>query len=269
MWRNLTNSKEMVKWTADPPMPACMVDPVDTPETGSVDIDLTAVERELCRIPEISAARIVADPAGRPTEVHILATTDKHAKQVVRDVQSVAIATFGLELDRRLISVVQLDGNGQLLAAASAPESPAEDGGATNGGAPTDDGDANRILVDRVAAEREGLQCAVEVTLRRGQERGIATVNGSVAAAAVMRSVAQATLAAMRELEPAATRADIETASIVRLGDRAIAVVSIILLVPPYEEVVSGSAIVRNAGDHDAMARAVLDATNRRLARLR
>lgn len=259
----------MVKWTAVRSMPACMVDHVDTPEPGSVDIDLTEVERELCRIPEISAARIVADPAGRPTEVHILATTDKHAKQVVRDVQSVAIASFGLELDRRVISVVQLDGNGQLLAAGASPEVPAEDGGGANGEVPTDDGDIDRILVDRVAAEREGLQCAVEVTLRRGPERGIATVNGSVAAAAVMRSVAQATLAAMRELEPAATRADIETASIVRLGDRAIAVVSIILLVPPYEEVVSGSAIVRNAGDHDAMARAVLDATNRRLARLR
>lgn len=265
---NLRNPGEMVKETADPPMPACMVDRVDTPEADSVDIDLTEVERELCRIPEISAARIVADPAGRPTEVHILATTDKHAKQVVRDVQSVAIASFGLELDRRVISVVQLDGNGQLLAAA-APEGATEDSGATNGESPAGEGDVDRILVDRVAAEREGLQCAVEVTLRRGQERGIATVNGSVAAAAVMRSVAQATLAAMRELEPAATRADIETASVVRLGDRAIAVVSIILLVPPYEEVVSGSAIVRNAGDHDAMARAVLDATNRRLARLR
>lgn len=240
-----------------------MVTPVDAPDATAVDVDLTEVERELCRIPEISAARIVADAAGRPTEVHILATTDKHAKQVVRDVQSVAIASFGLEIDRRVISVVQLDGNGQLLApngaSAHAPEIEAD-------GVETE---ADRILVDRVSAERDGLQCSVEVTLRRGDERGTATVTGSVAAAAVLRSVAQATLAAMRELEPAATRADLETASVVRLGERSIAVASIVLLVPPYEEVVSGSAVVRNAGDHDAMARAVLDATNRRLARLR
>ena len=242
-----------------------MVTPVDAPDSSATaDVDLTDVERELCRIPEISAARIVADQSGRPTEVHILATTDKHAKQVVRDVQSVAIASFGLEIDRRVISVVQLDGNGQLLAANGAAAEATADLDAAGA-----DTDLDRILVDRVSADRDGLHCAVEVTLRRGDERGSATVTGSVAAAAVMRSVAQATLAAMREIEPAATRADLETASIVRLGERSIAVVSIVLLVPPYEEVVSGSAVVRNAGDHDAMARAVLDATNRRLAQLR
>src|SRR2546421_11056716 len=74
------------------------------------DLDLREVEKELCRLPEVNAARIVEDEIGRPVEVHILASRDKHAKQIVRDVQSVAMATFGLELDRRLVSVVQLEG---------------------------------------------------------------------------------------------------------------------------------------------------------------
>ena len=80
-----------------------------------MDVDIRTVEHELCRIPEVNAARIVTSEDGRPTEVHILASPEKHAKQVVRDVQSVAMATFGLELDRRVISVVQLEsssGNG-------------------------------------------------------------------------------------------------------------------------------------------------------------
>ena len=55
------------------------------------DDDVLELERELCRLPEISAARVVTDDSGRPTEVHILADTTKHAKQVVRDVQSVAL----------------------------------------------------------------------------------------------------------------------------------------------------------------------------------
>src|SRR2546421_5439633 len=74
------------------------------------DLDLREVEKELCRLPEVNAARIVEDEIGRPIEVHILASREKHAKQIVRDVQSVAMATFGLELDRRLVSVVQLEG---------------------------------------------------------------------------------------------------------------------------------------------------------------
>src|SRR5256885_16601009 len=67
----------------------------------SVNLDYAEVERELCRIPEVTAARIVVNGDGRPTEVHVLASPDKHAKQVVRDIQSVAMATFGLTLDRR------------------------------------------------------------------------------------------------------------------------------------------------------------------------
>lgn len=250
-----------------------MVTAVDADETSEPraeadgTIDLIEVERELCRIPEISAARIVADGAGRPTEVHILATTDKHAKQLVRDVQSVAIATFGLELDRRVISVVQLDNGGLALAGLDEPGDEASPDHANGSGRETVDPD--RILVDRVAAERDGIQCHVEVSLRRNDERSQATVTGSAATAAVLRSVAQATLIALRDLEPAAAKADLETASIVRLGERSLAVTSIVILVPPYEEVVSGSAVVRSAGDYDAMARAVLDATNRRLTQLR
>ena len=64
-------------------------------------------------------------------------------------------------------------------------------------------------------------------------------------------------------------RADVETASIIRLGERAVAVTTIVVVVPPYEEVISGSAVVRPAGEFDAIARSVLDATNRRLPQLR
>ena len=43
------------------------------------------------------------------------------------------------------------------------------------------------------------------------------------------------------------------------------ALTTIVLLVPPHEEVFTGSAPVRGAGDHEAVARSVLDAVNRRL----
>ena len=75
-------------------------------------LDLTEVEAELCRLPDVTAVRLVADPIGRPLEVHVLAHAGKPAKQIVRDVQSVALASFGLEFDRRIVSVVQLSANG-------------------------------------------------------------------------------------------------------------------------------------------------------------
>src|SRR5689334_10459834 len=80
-------------------------------KTGVNDLDLTEVEREICRLPDVSIARLVAEHDGRVSEVHIVARAGKHPKQIVRDVQSIALASFGLDLDRRVISVVQLGGN--------------------------------------------------------------------------------------------------------------------------------------------------------------
>jgi len=219
-------------------------------------VDTDDLEQELCRVAEITAARVVADDEGHIAEVHILSLPHKHAKQVVRDVQSVAMATSGLDLDRRIVSVVQLD-----AVASSSITGPDDD---------VDDGSPRgRINVDGVTADRNGLQCTARVVLTRGDQRATGTAEGLVATSSVLRLVAQATIAALRHLEPAAVRSDVETATIIRLGDRAIAVSTVVVVVPPYEEVISGSAVVRPAGEFDAVARFVLDATNRRLSQLR
>jgi len=218
------------------------------------------VERELCRIPDVTAARIVSGPAGQPLEVHILASPHKHAKQVVRDVQSVAMAAFGVDFDRRIISVVQLDTDESGLPT----DRPEVDGPEERAGTPV----LTRIVLDGVTSQRNGTFGSTQVSLRRNDHQAVGVAEGLVVAGAGMRLVASATLAALRQLEPGAGRADIETASVLRVGDRMIAVASVVFLVPPYEEVVAGSAVVRSAGDDDAMVRAVLDATNRRLARL-
>lgn len=229
---------------------------------GFDGVDLDELERELCRISEVTAARVVADPDGRIAEVHILSLPHKHAKQVVRDVQSVAMATFGLDLDRRVVSVVQLDAvASSSITGPDADDDLDEDDPAAFRG--------SRINVDGVTADRNGLQCTARVVLTRGDQRATGTAEGLVATSSVLRLVAQATIAALRHLEPAAIRSDVETATIIRLGDRAVAVSTIVVVVPPYEEVISGSAVVRPAGEFDAIARSVLDATNRRLSQLR
>jgi hypothetical protein len=74
-----------------------------------------------------------------------------------------------------------------------------------------------------------------------------------------------ATVDALRQLEPAAECIDVDDAQVVRVGPNDVAVVTIVFVVPPVEQLVSGSAIVRPQQEADAVARAVLDATNRRL----
>ena len=209
--------------------------------------EVLELERELCRLPEVSAARIVTDVTGRPTEVHILATSGKHAKQVVRDVQSVALASFGIELDRRIVSVVQLNGNGETDATLAA---------------------AFRPVLVHVAAEVSGLRSLVRVTLSRDDQEAVGFAEGSIASTARERLVAAATVDALRQLESAAECVDVDSAQIVRVGMHDVAIVTIVFVLPGSEQMVSGSAIVRQHAEAEAVVRAVLDATNRRLPSL-
>jgi hypothetical protein len=212
---------------------------------GAERVDLLAVERELCRLPDVSVARLVDDAAGRIIEAHIIALPNKHPKQIVRDVQSVALAEFGLELDRRIVSVVQL--------------------GDAEFAAPIEDRGSKRPSIVSIQAETNGLRSLVRVTLGNDDGEAVGTAQGSVATTARHRLVANATIDALRRLDVAAECLDVEHAQVVRVGASDVAVVTVVFVAPPNEQVVSGSAIVRANHEADAVARAILDATNRRL----
>jgi hypothetical protein len=247
--RNDRNGKTticgFVRRSLDRTMEYTVDETLETPPNPEDEV--LELERELCRLPEVSAARVVTDDIGRPTEVHILASGAKHAKQVVRDVQSVALASFGIEVDRRIVSVVQLNGDGPHLVEATAPI------------------ELNRAVLVKVNAETSGLRSLVRVTLARGDEEAVGFCEGSVASTARHRLIAAATIDALRQLQKAAESLDIDSAQIERVGIHDVAIVTVVFVMPPAEQMVSGSAIVRDHQDPEAIVRAVLDATNRRL----
>ena len=70
---------------------------------------LPELEEALRHVPGIRAASVVTGPDAVPTEIHIVAGRAKGAKQVVRDVQSVAMAGYDIDIDHRIVSVVQFD----------------------------------------------------------------------------------------------------------------------------------------------------------------
>ncbi len=53
------------------------------------------------------SARVVTTPLGEVSEVHVLAASGVHPKQVVRNVESALLAQLGLQVDHRKISVAQ------------------------------------------------------------------------------------------------------------------------------------------------------------------
>jgi hypothetical protein len=218
-------------------------------EESSASTELRELEDELCRLAGVLAVRVVGDRTGRPIEVHVLADHSKPAKQTVRDVRAVAQTMFGMELDHRIVSVAQLNTNDQ-----DAPvgiDLPASEA---------------RTRVGSIHVEDVGLRAQVRVVLVAGDHEHSGYAEGSVASLARSQLVAEATLDALRQTEPAAEAVHITTAEVARIGGHRVAVVTVVYVDPPIELVVSGSAVVRRDRD-DAIARALLDATNRRLHR--
>lgn len=75
--------------------------------TSSSPPPVSAIERLLSSLEGIVSASVVPGHDGRLLEVHVLATTSLHPKQVVRNVESALRAGFGIGVDRRVISVAQ------------------------------------------------------------------------------------------------------------------------------------------------------------------
>lgn len=224
---------------------------------------LPDLEESLRQIPGVRAVSVVTDARAQPTEVHVLAAPGKPAKQVVRDVQSLAMAQFDIDLDHRIVSVVQIEddtaagSNGSAIdeVTTSSPE-PAKE--------ILDSIEAQvRPMISEIGVRSTGSEIEVEVRLEFDGDTFVGIERGAAAASARPRLVASATISALDELLglPAA----VESAVVVDTGTHAVALVVITLSVPRIgAQSLAGSAVLR--GDEtDAVARAALAAVNRRL----
>ncbi|MDQ6649364.1 MAG: hypothetical protein M3Z02_04530 [Actinomycetota bacterium] len=206
---------------------------------------LPDLEEALRQIHGVRAATVVTGPDRRPTEVHVLATTDRGPKQVVRDVQSLAMARYDLDIDYRIVSVVQIDPDEAPLAG-------------TPGSAP-----ASRPVIDSITVRTTGTQATATVIVMTGSDRFEGTSAGPAAPSGRPRLVAKATLEAVRGLLQ--VPAELEQAAIVAVGGVLVAVSVVQVNGRSGEQTMSGSAVTR--GDEaDAVARSLLDALNRRLS---
>jgi hypothetical protein len=203
-------------------------------------VDIQELEETLARLPSINAIRIVGGKDGI-REVHVLAALDKAPKQVARDVQSLALARFGITIDRRAISVVQIG-----------PErlDPGED----------------RPAIKGVHEIPEGAKTTVAVTLGWHGEEYIGTATGPAAQSARYRLVGEAGLRAIEDLLPGEALA-LDSVGAPTIGMRTVMVVVIVSTGERGEEVSVGSAL-SHGDDSETVVRAVLDALNRRITRL-
>ena len=206
-------------------------------------LDFEELEESLTRLESVDAVRVVSD-AGKVAEVHVLAAAMKPAKQIVRDVQSLAMARYGTNIDRRVISVVQL-----------APSGVSHD-------------TRHRPVIVSIREEPQDSRVNVHVTLGWQSEEHVGTATGPAATSARLRLVGEATLDALEALYPSLPPLAIDSIGESSVGMRTVVIAVIVASIASHrEELVVGAAL--SPGDlTETAARAVLDALNRRLPSL-
>jgi hypothetical protein len=199
------------------------------------------LEEAICQVPSVSAARVVGR-RGLVEEVHVISTATKPPKQVVRDVQSIALAGYGVSLDRRVISVVQV----------------AE--GTEVGG--------ERIEIIDVSEQVDGSRAEVTVSVGWGERQALGKASGSAAQAIRARLVGEAALNAILDVIAAEHTMALAALEVPTVGGRQVAVAQVVVVSNGAERMLVGSALV---GDdvRTACVRAVLDALNRTIPRFR
>jgi len=87
------------------------------------------IERLLGALRGVRSSRVIMASDGRIVEIHILSTPEFHPKQVVRNVESALSAGLRVDVDRRIISVSQLEEDFPVREPEAEPTPPEADAG--------------------------------------------------------------------------------------------------------------------------------------------
>lgn len=195
------------------------------------------IEEAIAGVDGIEAVRLVPGTNRPVDELHVVVTPERDPRATVRDLQSLLLARFGVDVDRRVISVVRLGGGA---------------GKRLRDGLP-------RVVLASVRIELTGPRTDVTVELAAGddllQGHGSAVEDGDVTAAASEAAVQ----ALASRLAPDLRLVGATTSQV---GAERVALAAVAVSDGRTRQLLTGSAVVRSH-EADAAVRAVLDATNR------
>lgn len=203
---------------------------------------LEGLQQTIEQVRGVLSCRVVLDQDGRISEVHILARRTRSAKQIVRDVESICQAQFGVAVDHKCISVAQIDDQ-------------------ENAVSPT-----SRLTPQGIHVSSSGSNLEVKVELVGAD--GVAyegVAGGAQSNVNRLRLVAMAALFAVEEYLRGLCNFILDDVVAFSIGRFEGVLVGITLVTDQGEEGLVGSALVRR-DTSEAVVKAVLNAVNRRVA---
>lgn len=200
------------------------------------------VQSAIGKVRGVMATRVVGEN-GDISEVHILAQAGRPAKQIVRDVESLVAAQFGLKLDHRKVSVAQIETPSEEKAPLPSPE------------------------LRGVRIEVEGGRVKVHVTLAHGEKVYEGSAEGAGVSVNRYRLAAIAALSALENYLNNSCRLILDDLVPFHLGGWEGYLAGVVLVSTFGEEHLVGCSLVKK-DKVDAVIKAACNAVDRRIRHL-
>lgn len=226
------------------------------------------VEDALRGLRDVDEVRIQADAEGI-REIHVVSSSQRPAKQIVRDIQSVLQARFNRQIDHRVVSVAFTEAR-PVSERPAAERAPAHDSAPPMKlhELPPAESAEDRVRFGSVNLYIAGSRAQAQVELKWRGETHLGSASGWSSRDAAFRLVATATLAAVQEIIQDDVGIGLENLEFVRIGRQEVAVVGLVLLAHRQEKLLVGSCPVEQDAQQ-AVALATLAGLNRVVGGLR
>lgn len=200
-------------------------------------MDILVIQETINKIDGVINTKVVAEN-DIIQEVHILASNLRAPKQIVRDIESSLLASFDYRIDRKVISIAQIQ---------------------------TDESKAiRRIKYDGISVNTSGniIECCIKLIYEDQEYSALETAIKT--AGNKKKIVAVSTIKAVEAILGHAFLFDIQDVLVNTNKDITIVSVIVNMIVGDNEESLVGSTIVKN-DINESIAKATLDAINRRI----
>lgn len=202
-------------------------------------MNFSSFEEVISKIDGVSHAKLVMD-GGELREVHILANSRRAPKQIVRDIETSLLSVFDYRIDRRIISIAQIEMD--------------------------DNPSFGRIKYEGLLVEVNGNN--IECTAKMNFEGESYSATQTAVRTSVNRNkvVAKAVISVIENILGQPSIFDIQDVIINTTGTITFVSVVVNMIFEEQEESMVGAAIVRGEMN-EAIAKATLDAVNRKIQR--
>ncbi len=210
----------------------------------SVAVDTATLESSLKQVKGVYACRVVMDAPNEIGEIHVVGAPDRKPKQIVRDIESLLFARFGLRVNYRKISLAQMQEEKAFAALGSRP----------------------RLLAAECAGEGDSYTVRVRLADNGNVFEGAASQpkdDGNAGRAACL-----AALDALNKMVNRNGLFTLDALEVMPVAGREVVIVMVTFAFAAGEEHLIGTSFYR--GDMvESAVRATLDSVNRRLSLIR